>query len=319
MSRRRVSLLTALKLRVPKHSALLVAVSGGKDSVALLDALHRISRMLSLKLEIAHVDHGLRDSSAEDASFVQSLSEKYSLPFHLKRLQRPDSGVNIENWGRKERYRFFNSILDERKLDFVVTAHHSDDVAETFLMRLVSNKELRGIRARSSAYRILRPLLSVNKKEIEKYLRHYKLESQDDETNLQLCFLRNKIRNRLLPLLANEFQPRVAEWIAERARVLDSDARCLDKIAKLALKQLDDSEVGSIAFQNAVKDQPLAIGIRMIEFAFLSRLGFRLGHARARLVRRVIIGRLAGCDLPGGIKLYWDNQKLVLLAEGQGL
>ena len=311
MSRRAISLLTALKQSVPRKAALLIAVSGGKDSVALLDGLYRIQRMLGLKLEVAHVNHNLRQSSAADVNFVKQLAGKYGLVFHQKSLEPPKPGVNIENWGRKERYKYFNSLLKDRGLDFIVTAHHSDDVAETFLMRLVSNKELRSIHAFSSKYRLLRPLLLVTKKEIGRYLSHHNLLFQEDETNAENKFLRNKIRNILLPELQEKFHPRVSQWISERARMIDKDARCLDKLAKAALKELKGEELSSSRFQESLKSQPVVIGIRMVEFAFLDKLDFRLGYARARLVRRVLLGQVSKCNLPNGFKLYWSKERLV--------
>lgn len=310
MSRRSVSLITTLKAQVPKKAKLLVAVSGGKDSVALLHGLIKLKRLLALELEVAHVDHRLRTDSFGDALLVENLASQSHLVFHKRILDKPADNVNIENWGRRERYSYFKSLLGERDLDFVVTAHHSGDVSETFLMRLVSNKELRSIYARNSKHKILRPLLALSRKEIDKYVLHHGLIFNEDPTNVDVRYLRNKVRNVLIPKLEDCFHPRVSEWIAERAQSLDADSRCLDKFAKIALKSLMGADLDSPAFRESLKGQPFAVGIRMVEFALLKRFGFRLGKSRAKLVRGVLLGRLPSCQLPCGYSIRWTKKQL---------
>lgn len=130
---------------------LLVAVSGGPDSVALLHLLYDLRRELELHLEVAHLEHGIRGSEArEDARFVAELAEKLGLPFHLKevdlhQIKSAAGKGNMEALGRAERYRFFTAVSRERKLDKIATAHSQDDQAETVLMWLLRGSGLRGL------------------------------------------------------------------------------------------------------------------------------------------------------------------------------
>lgn len=319
MARRVVSLTTTLKAKLPRNARLLVAVSAGRDSMALLHAAHSLHRLLSLHLEVAHVDHGLRGSqSAADAELVRQTARRLNLPFHLTRLKPPKVGSNIESWGRRERYAFFKQILSERKLEYVVTAHHSDDVAETFLMRLLSNKELRSIHARNKRHSLLRPLLAVSRASIDRYVSHYRLPFSEDESNASPKFLRNRVRHGMLAGLKNDFHPRVSQWIAERALVLDEDSRALDLIARRKLNELHGKRLGSKAWRRALEEEPSAVALRIVEFAFLERLKFRLGRNRARMARKVFLGQLQHCDLPQGWRLLRQGEEVSLVAPDCG-
>lgn len=187
---------------IKKGDRLLVAVSGGADSVVLLYLLHKLSCQLGLSLQIAHVNYGLRSSADEDQALVEALARQYELPFHLKKVETKLHS-NIEETARIIRYDFFREILQSENLDKVALGHNQDDRVETFLLNLSRGSGLDGLTAlRPCRNELIRPLLSVKKAEIKAFARSHGLEFREDSTNNSLKFKRNILRLKIIP----EFQ-----------------------------------------------------------------------------------------------------------------
>ena len=163
MARRRQSILTALKQRIPRGDRVLIALSGGKDSSALLHGLLKVRRLLDLHLEACHIDHGLRKESGEDSAAVATVCEKLGVVCHIVRLGTRPPQSNMEAWARAERYRALKEVLERENLTLLVTAPNANDVAETVLMRLFANKELTTIEESDRRRRCLRPLIGVSR------------------------------------------------------------------------------------------------------------------------------------------------------------
>ncbi len=310
MSRRDVSVTAALIKNLPRSKKLLVAVSGGIDSMVLLDALVRVKRLLKADVGVAHVDHQLRKDSADDLAFVKSFALKHNLPFFSTALKTPDKKQNLEAWGRKERYKFFRKIKEQNNYDYILTAHHSSDVAENFLMRLVSNKELRGIEISNKKISLLRPLLHVSKKQISLHQKKYSIPYKTDSTNSDNKFLRNRVRNRLIPLLEAEFQQKAQVFLAERASELAEDLKALDTEAIKHYKAVSTKSLPESARYIASLATPIAW--RVVDLFFLPKLGYRIGRSKSLLIVEVLQGKLRKLDLPDGIRLYWHKKALVL-------
>ncbi|MGE5819981.1 MAG: tRNA lysidine(34) synthetase TilS, partial [Deltaproteobacteria bacterium] len=195
-----------MKAFVAKHALLtagdsvLVAVSGGPDSVALLHVLYDLREELRLHLEVAHLQHGIRGEEArEDSRFVAALAQSLKLPFHLKEVNIPGMKKaagkgNMEELARQERYRFFTAVARERKLGKITTAHTQDDQAETVLMWFLRGCGTKGLAGISplhvfgganggAAITLVRPFLEIAKAEILDYLREMQLPYRIDETN----------------------------------------------------------------------------------------------------------------------------------------
>lgn len=172
-----------------------VAVSGGVDSVVLLDMFAK-GNIPHAKLVIAHFDHGIRDESADDAMFVHDLAKKYELPFETK---REDLGKDTsEELARNRRYTFLRYVAKKHNAK-IVTAHHADDVVETITINLTRGTGWRGLAVLDSAD-IERPLLNKRKSEIIEYARMNSLEWREDATNSDTKYLRNDIRKKLTDL-----------------------------------------------------------------------------------------------------------------------
>ncbi|WP_243689383.1 tRNA lysidine(34) synthetase TilS [Geotalea toluenoxydans] len=204
---------------ISSGDTIIVAVSGGADSVALLDVLASL-RSSKLRLIVAHLNHCLRGSESDaDEAFVRKLAGKYGVCFVTKAVDvlalSRESKMSLEEAGRVARYRFFKELAINCKARSVAVAHHADDQAETVLMRLIRGAGGSGLRAMTSttAGLIIRPLLSVTRREIESYLDKKGLGYRTDSSNADLNFLRNRIRHELIPFLRVIIQPLPSVWL----------------------------------------------------------------------------------------------------------
>jgi tRNA(Ile)-lysidine synthetase-like protein len=177
-----------VKIDIPKGKYV-VAVSGGVDSVVLLDLL---SKMAGLDLIVAHLDHGIRQTSANDASFVNDLAKGYGLPFVLGKAHLAPAAS--EAAARDSRYEFLKATKEKLKADAVVTAHHQDDLIETALLNMLRGTSHSGLVAMINNRQILRPLLNITKGQIIEYAKVQKLRWVEDETNQSDNYLRNRVR-----------------------------------------------------------------------------------------------------------------------------
>jgi tRNA(Ile)-lysidine synthase len=194
---------------------LLLGFSGGPDSLALLHLLLAFRKEHPLNLHLAHVDHGWRSESGEEADQLQQEAIRLGLPFHLKRLSPSHFSGNLEAACRRERRRFFRELTLEHRFQAVLLAHHSDDQAETVLKFILEGRELPflgGIAAVASEEELTlwRPLLSTTKKEIEQYLARLALSPIRDSTNLDPRFLRGRFRTAIIPQLSETFGKEVS-------------------------------------------------------------------------------------------------------------
>lgn len=171
-----------------------MAVSGGVDSVALLDML---ATKPEYELVVAHVDHGIRPDSPEDAELVRSISEKYALNIVITKLNLPKKAS--ENQLRQARYDFLYEQMWAHKAAGIITAHHADDLLETSIMNVQRGTDRYGAAGGMTRHNIIRPLINVRKSELVDYARANKLTWHEDSTNTDTKYTRNKIRHQLIP------------------------------------------------------------------------------------------------------------------------
>ncbi|MFH1198817.1 MAG: tRNA lysidine(34) synthetase TilS [Candidatus Omnitrophota bacterium] len=214
-------------------------VSGGPDSVALLYLLNDLKKVLGLKLYVAHLDHMLRRGSSKDAEFVKKLAQKLGLPaiigqINVKRIAQKGS---IEEIARNARLGFLFRVAKENKARKIALAHNMDDQAETVLMRILRGSGLYGLagilpKRKLCGFEIVRPLIEISRKEIEAFLRRKKISVRIDPSNLQDIYFRNKIRNKLLPLLQKEYNKNIKEVLANMGQSAGFDYDYLAQIAE---------------------------------------------------------------------------------------
>jgi len=212
-----------------------VAVSGGPDSVCLLDILHELGDELGIQLLVAHFDHGLRPGEDEDETrFVESLAMSLNLPFETKRAAESlrQGAASLEERARNARYRFFDEVKKKYEARKIAVGHNINDQAETVLMRLMRGSGasgLSGIRPFRDN-KIVRPLIELTRGEIESYLRQKGLAFVTDSSNLETRHLRNRIRIELLPQL-KRYQPRIVEVLGQVAEIMRRDDEYLEERA----------------------------------------------------------------------------------------
>ncbi|WP_227397277.1 tRNA lysidine(34) synthetase TilS [Jeotgalibacillus aurantiacus] len=227
-----------------EHERLLIAVSGGPDSLALLHFFQHSP--WPEKVEVAHVHHGLRDSADEDLAFVQAYCHAHQIPFHSLRADvkkhMAETGGGTQAAARHVRYAFFKDIMKKRNLTVLLLGHHADDQIETVLFRLTRGTTLKGVagippsRPFGSGV-MIRPFLAVTKSEIEQYCEQHHLTPKIDPTNATDSYARNRIRNHLLPLLKKE-NPSVHDAFRRFTEEVSEDEAFLLKQATEAFDQV---------------------------------------------------------------------------------
>ncbi|HAR6075535.1 TPA: tRNA lysidine(34) synthetase TilS [Staphylococcus pseudintermedius] len=193
---------------------IVVAVSAGIDSMVLLHQLLHDETLTYRQLTCLHVHHGLREASEQEATFIQHYCEQHDIPFYMKRLDLSDvvaEGRSIQNDAREMRYQWFDTMMHQLDADGLLTAHHEDDQVETIFYRLFTGKSTRSslgmstIEARNE-YRLYRPLLNTSKHVIRAYQQQHDVPYFEDTSNASNTYVRNDIRNRILPQIDENAQ-----------------------------------------------------------------------------------------------------------------
>ncbi|MDR2431611.1 MAG: tRNA lysidine(34) synthetase TilS [Candidatus Margulisbacteria bacterium] len=255
----------------------LAAVSGGVDSVVLLHLLAELKQKLNFTLAAAHLNHQIRPEAGRDADFVKNLAAKYGLPFYLDAQDVPRlaarEGLSLEDAGRRARYAFFLQTARRQNYTALALAHHLDDQAETILFRLLRGaaaKGLSGIAEERSerGIRIVRPLLGAAKREILEYAAANALVFQEDATNQDNSYARNKLRNEILPRL-RAINPNYQEGLRRTADILRDDDACLEEQAGQVYAEVVLSEAPRRLKLDAValRGYPRALARRVVRLA----------------------------------------------------
>lgn len=273
-----------------------VAVSGGADSVALLQLLCAWREPLSLELLVVHVDHGLRgQESADDAAFVEQLAKQVGLPFCVKRLDlqqllRERKGESRQAVAREKRYERLWEAAQEWGATKVALGHTQDDQAETVLMSMLRGTGLAGLSG-MPAHRppcFIRPLLHVSRAELLEYLHRKQCGFREDSSNESPKYLRNRVRRELVPLLQT-FNPGVVRVLSRQADIFREEHQLLDDTAKTALEsvKIDETREGIVLSRSRFVTHPVPIQRRMILLT-LDRLRHKPGPLRFETVETIL-------------------------------
>ena len=200
-------ILNKLKTEIPNNTSIIVATSGGPDSMALLSLLNQIKKEKHLNIISAHVNHNLRKESDKEAIMVKNYCKKNNLIFEYMEINNYRG--NTENYARKKRYEFFENLIKKHQAKYLLTAHHGDDLTETIIMRLIRGSSIKGYAGFSEItykenYKIYRPLITKTKEEIFDYVQKNDIPYALDKTNNSDKFTRNRIRKYILPSLKKE-------------------------------------------------------------------------------------------------------------------
>jgi tRNA(Ile)-lysidine synthase len=286
-----------------------VAVSGGADSVCLLHALVELRSLWALRLKVLHLDHRLRgEESGEDARFVRDMALRLGLPAHVReadvRSLRLQTADNLEQAARQARRRFFLECLESGLVDRVALGHTRSDQAETVLFRILRGCGTAGLAGILPVTRegMVRPLLEVDRREVEAFLRQRGIQWREDSSNRDPAYARNRIRHQLLPALTRDWNPSLPEALARMARLAQQEEQYWEEaISRLAETQLAWKPPAVLLRADALRSLAPPVARRLLRRAIqrakgdLRRIEFchteailrlaeeKEGHGRARI------------------------------------
>jgi tRNA(Ile)-lysidine synthase len=245
---------------VPDNTTIVVGVSGGGDSMAMLHILTHIAAKKNVQLVVAHVRYGVRDDAHIDQDIVMQFAAQNGWKCVVKDVANVDRKTHTEDWMRRTRHVFFEEVRAQENAQLIAIGHTRDDLVETFLLHLVRGSGLRGLSA--LAYQrdnIIRPLLDVTHAEVLEYCAKEQIPFRHDITNDDVTYLRNRVRHVLLPLLAEQFNPQIASTLAHTAHTISDDYQFLrEYIAGHLIDHEYDSKALSVTFsaQNFIHQHP---------------------------------------------------------------
>ena len=298
---------------------LVVAVSGGPDSLAMLYALHHLRDVLGLRLHGAHLNHGLRgDSSEQDALFVAETFHHLGIALTSEEADvsafRRKHHLSVEQAAREVRYAFLARVAEKQRADAIALGHTADDQAETVLMHIIRGTGLTGLRGMEAISRrdfegrevqLVRPLLRVSRQETAEYCRALRLEPRLDESNLSRDLKRNQVRLELLPML-QEYNPAIRDALIRLSLSAAQDlAHIEEQVGKVWQETVREEEGDLVVNRPAFSQQPAAVQSHLLRRAVLAAKGDLedVEHNHIEDMAR-LMGGPAGrsLDLPGGIR-----------------
>ncbi|MGH7197627.1 MAG: tRNA lysidine(34) synthetase TilS, partial [Candidatus Omnitrophota bacterium] len=238
-----------------KNDSLLVALSGGPDSTALLLLLSKLQRKYAWRIAAAHLNHGLNAARARRYQTAsQKIAARLGIPFYSKKILLRSVAKrhkrSLEEMGRIERYRFFEETASEARAGKIVTAHTLDDQAETMLLRIMRGSGLRGLsgiprKRRQGKFEVVRPLLSCEKTDLVRMLKEERVPYCVDVTNQSALFTRNRVRRDLLPSMERLFNPQIKKTLASLQTVCEAAQAYLDRVSERAYRRCLKKRAGA--------------------------------------------------------------------------
>jgi tRNA(Ile)-lysidine synthetase-like protein len=304
-------------------TTVVLGVSGGADSVALLHVMHALRHDLSLNLHIAHFNHHLRKSASRDQKFVEALASHLNIPVTIGK--RPGRMIKklSEAQARQLRFDFLGKTAKKIQASAILLAHHQNDVAETVLMRLLRGSGLNGLRGILpqrviDGVNVIRPFLDLNKAEIKSFLKASKLPFCEDETNQTDDYLRNKVRNDLIPKLAKEYNPQITSVLIDMAKTAGDDYDFLHAHVLQGFKESVVSKAGKVKIKlTSIKRQHPAMRRLILRHAFAELMGdtkqvsFAHIEETEDLIERMAAGAVV--NWPRSVKAVKKKDSIVLM------
>lgn len=298
---------------IKKDDTIVVGVSGGPDSMALLYVLLELRRVFSYKILVAHVNHGVRGEEAlADQLFVESKAEELNLPYYFKNVDMngyaKEKKISSEEAGRELRYGFFREILKSHKNGKIAVAHNKNDQAETLLLRIMRGTGIDGLKGMEFISEdIIRPILNISREEIESFIDSQGIETVLDKTNLVPIYNRNKVRLELLPYIRDNFNPNIVNSLWRLSQISEIDSDYLNKTAEekynFIVKNVDKHSI--IIDNNLLSREASSMKLRIIRLAIFKILGSLQGISEQNIQDVIDLheNNKTGkqIDLPGGV------------------
>lgn len=304
-----------------KGDSVLLCVSGGPDSVFLVHSFLYLGKEFGVRLFIANLDHGIRGiDSVKDSLFVKRIAEKNHIKLFFKKLKlKADGKHSIEEIARRDRYDFFKSVSLKSKISRIATAHTLDDQAETVLMRVIKGTSLKGITGippvrSDGSVSFIRPLIELEKRDIVAFLKKGKISYRIDKTNLENKYLRNAIRNNVIPYL-ERYNPRLKRALSNLADTLREDREFIEQEKEKGQIRVSGKKNKAVLYMKDIVTQPVAIRKEVVRDTIaqidgnIKKLTFDHWRMVDSLIRSMPSGKVI--ELPGRIVLKKEKALLV--------
>lgn len=229
---------------IQRNDKVVVGVSGGPDSMTLLNVLNELKKELDIQIYVAHINHMLREEADSETRYVQDFCQKIGAECYIKKIHIEEEAktqkIGTELAGRNARYSFFEYVAQKVGANKIATAHNANDNAETVLMNLMRGSGISGLKGieKIREGKFIRPIIECTRKEIEAYCEEKKLNPKYDKTNAENIYTRNKVRNLLIPYIEKEFNPNIIESLNRLSTIAAKEDEYFHKNVDKLFKEL---------------------------------------------------------------------------------
>lgn len=302
------------------NDVVVIGCSGGPDSMALLDLLINYRKKHNIFIVCAHVNHNVRKESVDEAVFVGDYCKKYNIMFESMTIEKYGDD-NFENEARNIRYNFFDSLIEKYNANYLMTAHHGDDLVETILMRIVRGSTLAGysgfsLKVVKDKYTLLRPLVYTTKADILEYNKAHKIPYMIDKTNFDDIHTRNRYRKNVLPFLKKEDKNVHLKFI-KYSKTLLSYVKYIDSlVSDIFSDVVKDNKVDIVKFKendDLIQDR---IIYKLLEEFYQDDL-FLITDVHVSLIKKIIYSKKANTFvyLPNNVKAIKSYNEFCVIRE----
>ena len=308
---------------IKKHSMIengekvVLAVSGGPDSICMLDILNDIKNDetidINFEIVVAHVNHMIRKEAEEDEKYVKKYCEEKQIEFYSKSIDvqkmANNNKIGLEEAGRKARYDFFDEILEKTNAQKIAIAHNKNDKVETVLMHIIRGSGINGLKGiEPERGKYIRPIIECERNEIEEYCTQKNLQPRIDKTNFENIYTRNKIRNVIIPYIKEEFNPNIIETIDRLSKLVTEQESYIQKQVQQIYKEIAIEELNQ---QSIVLDlKQFNRQEKVIKSNLIIYIITRLFHTAKGIERIHIEDIITLCEKNIGNKFLMPNKNL---------
>lgn len=301
---------------IENGDSIVVGVSGGPDSITLLDILIKLQKEINFKIVVAHVNHMIRNDAIDDQKYVEEFCKERNIPCYVLQKKVEDLAkeqkIGTEEAGRNLRYEFFNEILEKTKSNKIATAHTKNDNVETVLMNIIRGSGTSGLKGieikRENKY--IRPLIEISREQIEFYCKENNLMPRIDTTNMENIYTRNKIRNLLIPYIQKEFNPNIIEALNRLSQISSIENEYLETKTIETYEEIKEEETKEQIILNLKKfnNQDVVIKNRIVLYTINRLFGSSSGIEKIHLQDIIKL-----CSNNIGNKFLIPNKKVKIL------
>lgn len=229
---------------IKEGDKVVIGVSGGPDSITLLNVLNKFKEKLNIKIYVAHINHSIRKEADEETEYVREFCKKIGVEFFFKKIDVEQEAkklkIGTEEAGRNIRYAFFEEVAKKVGANKIATAHNSNDNAETVLMNIIRGTSVSGLKGieKMRDNKFIRPLIETTRDKIEEYCKIENLNPRYDKSNKENVYTRNKVRNLLIPYIQKEFNPNIIEGINRLSNIATEEERFLNSLVEEEYKRI---------------------------------------------------------------------------------